>query len=132
MKPEIFGRVPHAKLAAFYAHYSSKPNPSWLIGFGATPHITNEIANISAPSLYSGKDKVYIGDGKGLSISHVGNSSLNTPQGSFKLSNVLHVPYMKHNLLSAYQFQKDNNYALTLDPNGSTVKDRISRSLLLR
>ena len=126
MNPEIVGRVPPAKLAAFSAHYSSKSNPSWLIDSGAISHITNDIANISAPSLYTGEDKVYIGDGKGLSISHVGHSSLNTHHSSFKLSNVLHVPHMTHNLLSAYQFLKDNNCALTLDLDGSTVKDRIS------
>ena len=39
---------------------------------------------------------------------------------------------MKHNLLSAYQFLKDNNCSLTLDPYESTVKDRISRKMLLR
>ncbi|KAM2157872.1 hypothetical protein ACFX1X_041870 [Malus domestica] len=39
---------------------------------------------------------------------------------------------MKHNLLSAYQFLKDNNCSLTLDPYGSTVKNRISGKILLR
>lgn len=62
----------------------------------ATSHNINDIANILVSSPYSGEDKLYIGDGKGLFISHVVNSSLNTPQGSFKLSNVLHVPHMKH------------------------------------
>ena len=109
MNPEIVAwkSLPPAKLAAFSAHYSSKSNPSWLIDSGATSHITNDIANILTPSPYTGEDKVYIGDGKGLSISHVGHSSLNTPHGSFKLSNVLHVPHMTHNLLYDYQFLKD-------------------------
>ena len=75
---------------------------------------------------------MYIGDGNGLSIHHTGSSSLHTPYTSFKLRNVLHVPFMKHNLLSAYQFLKDNNCSLTLDPYGSTVKDRISGKMLLQ
>lgn len=131
MNPEIFGRVPPAKLAALCAHYSSKPSLSWLLDSGATSHITNDIANLSVASPYTGEDKVYIGDGKCLSIHNIGTSSLNTSHTSFKLSNVLHVPAMKHNLLSAYQFLKDNNCALTLDPNGFTIKDRVSGKTLL-
>ena len=103
-----------------------------MIDSGATSHITNDVVNISSPTPYTGIDKVYIGDGKGLSIHHIGSSALHTPHNSFKLQNVLHVPYMKHNLLSAYQFLKDNNCSLTLDPYGSTVKDRISGKMLLR
>ncbi|KAM1069966.1 hypothetical protein ACFX15_001756 [Malus domestica] len=132
MNPEIFGRVPPAKLAALCAHYSSKPSSSWLLDSGATSHITNDIANLSVASPYIGEDKVYIGDGKGLPIHNIGTSSLDTSHTSFKLSNVLHVPAMKHNLLSAYQFLKDNNCVLTLDPDGSTVKDRVSGKTLLR
>ena len=126
MYPDIFGKVPQAKLAALCAHYSSKPFPSWLLNSRATSHITNDIANLSVSSPYTGEDKVYIGDGKDLSIQHIGSSYLHTPQTAFKLSNVLHVPHMKHNLLSAYQFLKNNDCSLTLDPDGSIVKDRVS------
>lgn len=52
--------------------------------FGATSHITNDISNIQSPSPYHGEDKMYINDGKGLSIDHVGFSTLHTP--SFKSS----------------------------------------------
>ena len=93
MNPEISGRIPPSKLAAMCAHYTSKPSPpSWLIDSGATSHITNDISNISSPSPYTGEDKVYIGDGKGLSINHIGSSLLHTTSTSFKLKNVLHVP----------------------------------------
>ncbi|KAM2925447.1 hypothetical protein FF1_042962 [Malus domestica] len=132
MNPEICGRIPPAKLAAMCVHHSAKPSQPWLIDSGATSHITNDIANISSPTPYTGEDKVYIGNGKGLSIHNVGSSSLYTPHHSFKLQNVLHVPSMAYNLLSAYQFLKDNDCALTLDPYGSTVKDRTSGRMLLQ
>ncbi|XP_068304340.1 uncharacterized protein [Pyrus communis] len=132
MNPDIFGRVPPAKLAALCAHYSSKPSPSWLLDSGATSHITNDIANLSVSSPYTGEDKVDIGDGKGLSIKNIGSSYLHTPHTDFKLGNVLHVPHMKHNLLSAYQFLKDNDCSVTFDPDRSTVKDRVSGKTLLR
>ncbi|KAM1365588.1 hypothetical protein PS1_044272 [Malus domestica] len=131
MNPDICGLIPPAKLVAMYVNHSIKPSPSWLIDSGATFHITNDVANISSPTPYTGEDKVYIGDGKGLSIHHIGSSFLHTPHTSFQLRNVLHVPYMKHNLLSAYQFLKDNNCSLTFDPYGSNVKDRILGKMLL-
>ncbi|BBN68591.1 hypothetical protein Prudu_489S000400 [Prunus dulcis] len=132
MNPAISGKIPPTKLAAMCAHYTSKPSPSWLIDSGATSHITNDISNLSSPSPYTGEDKVYIGDGTGLSINHIGSSLLHTPTTSFKLKNVLHVPQMKHNLLSAFQFVKDNSCSLTLDSDGSLVKDRFTGKMLLR
>ncbi|KAB2629424.1 hypothetical protein D8674_034219 [Pyrus ussuriensis x Pyrus communis] len=116
MNPEICGRIPPAKLAAMCVHHSAKSSQPWLIDSGATSHITNDVANLSSPTPYTGEDKVYVGNGKSLSIHN----------------NVLHVPSMAHNLVSAYQFLKDNNCSLTLDPYGSTVKDRISGRTLLR
>ncbi|KAM1595047.1 hypothetical protein ACFX10_001388 [Malus domestica] len=92
MNPDIFGKVSHTKLAAMYTHYASKPSPSWILDSGATSHITHDISNISSPTPYTGEDKVYIGDGKGLSIHHTGSTLLNTAHASFKLNNVLHVP----------------------------------------
>lgn len=71
-----------------YTHYASKTTPSWILDFGATSHITNDISNIPSPT---GEDKVYIGDGKGLSIHHTSSSSLNATHTSFKSNNVLHV-----------------------------------------
>lgn len=106
MNPDIFGRIPIAKLAAMCAHYNSKPSPSWLIDSEATSHITNDIANINSPTPYIGEDKVYVGDSKGLSIHHTSSYSLHTSHAAFKLSNVLHVPKIKNNLLSTYQFLK--------------------------
>lgn len=68
MNPNISGRIPPTKLQAMCAHYGSKPSSSWLIDSGATSHITNDIFNINYPMPYTGEDKVYIDDGKGLSI----------------------------------------------------------------
>lgn len=88
MNLDIFRKVPPTKLAAMYTHYESKITPSWILDSGATSHITNDISNIPSPT---GEDKIYIGDGKGLSIHHTSFSSLNTTHTSFKLNIVLHV-----------------------------------------
>ncbi|KAM2237803.1 hypothetical protein ACFX1S_013113 [Malus domestica] len=116
------------------AHTIYKPSaPTCLMNYGATSHITNEIYAIQYPTPYNGQDKVYIGDGQGMPIHHTGTTILTTHAPTFCLNNVLHptfhlnnvphVPAMKHNLLSAYQFLRDNHCKLTLD---SKIKDRIS------
>ena len=65
---------------------------------------------------YNGPEQVYIGDGKGLPILHHGSSSLHTPHNSFTMKRVLHVPDLKHNLLSANQFLLDNWCSMHLYP----------------
>ena len=103
MNPDICGRIPPAKLAAMCANHSAKPSQSWLIDSGATSHITNDVANISSPTPYTGKDKVYIGDGKGLSIHHIGSSSLHTPYNGKGLS-IHHIGSSSlHILLFSYE-----------------------------
>ena len=127
------GKIPHAKLAVMCAHTNSKSSAhTWLMDSGATSHITNDLSVIQSPVPYNGQDKVYIGDGQGMQIHHNGTTVLNTPASHFRLNNVLHVPAMKHNLLSAYQFLKDNHWKLTLDSDGSKIKDRISGKMLFR
>ncbi|KAM1941804.1 hypothetical protein ACFX13_029341 [Malus domestica] len=133
MNPAFAGRIPPAKLAAMCAHTGSKQSPTpWLMDSGATSHITNDISAIQSPHPYSGEDKVYIGDGQGMAIHHTGNSTVSTPLANFRLSNILHVPLMKFNLLSAYQFLKDNHCSLTLDSDGSEIKHRSSGRMLFR
>ncbi|KAM1171421.1 hypothetical protein ACFX2G_022146 [Malus domestica] len=133
MNHAFAGKIPPAQLAAMCVHTNFKPSsPTWLMDSGATSHIVNDISAIQAPRPYSGDDKVYVGDGQGMAIHHTGNSTVSTPHASFRLNNILHVPLMKFNLLSAYQFLKDKYCSLTLDSDGSEIKDRSSGRTLFR
>jgi hypothetical protein len=64
-----------------------------------------------------------IGDGKSLRITHLGSSELQPSTHSFKLTNILCVPDIKHNLLSIYQFCVDNNVSVEFLPWCFLVKD---------
>lgn len=70
----------------------------------ASHHVTVDLGNMSFHSECTGPDEVLIGDGKGLSITHIGLTSLQTPSQPFQLSNVLYVPHIKKNLISAAKF----------------------------
>ena len=90
----------------------SHPNNNWVLNSCATHHITFDLQNLPMHSNYVRIKDVVIGNGNGISISHVGYSSLNSPITSFTLDNVLCAPLMKKNLISVSQFCKQNNTSI--------------------
>ncbi|KAM1674306.1 hypothetical protein ACFX15_039401 [Malus domestica] len=131
MNPNFQGRVPPAKLA-MYASSNTSSSPPWLFDSEASSHMTNNIHNLQNPRPYTGPDKVYIGDGQGLPILHTGSTLLKTPSANFQLKNVLHVPQLKHDLLSANMFLRDNWCLLTVNPFDFNVKDLTTGRMLFR
>lgn len=84
---------------------------------------------------YHGVDKVAVGNGKKLSISNVGLNQLCTqtnPTSIVSLSNVLHVPHMKKNLISVSQLMRDNNVIAEFHSNSCLIKDKGTWLVLLR
>ena len=77
MNPNFQGRVPPAKLAMYATSNTSSPL-LWLLDPGASSHVTNNINNLQNPQPYTSLDKVYIRDGQGLPILHLGSSLLKT------------------------------------------------------
>lgn len=41
---------------------------------------------------------IFVGDGTGLHISHIGNANITAKEGNLKLNNVLVVPELRKNL----------------------------------
>lgn len=77
------GRIPPQQLQAMLADRystsntnSSSTQSSWVADTGATSHITNELQNLNITTDYNGSDKVFVGDGTGLPIKHIGSSVL--------------------------------------------------------
>lgn len=58
---------------------------------------------------YTGSDKVLIGDGNKLNVSHIGDASLKTTHGSVKLGHVLVLPSIQKNVLSVSQLTRDES-----------------------
>ncbi|KAL6334424.1 hypothetical protein AAG906_015002 [Vitis piasezkii] len=95
------------------AHYASN-TPSYT---------SSDLHNLSMHTLYNGSDDIMIGDGSGLSITHIDSSFLHTPHNTFKLNNVLCVPTMKKNLISISQIFTSNNVSIEFLPTAFLVKD---------
>ena len=81
---------------------------NWLLDIGTSHHVTYDLNIMSLNQTYEGLDEIVIGDGRGLTITHVGKTTLLT-SSYFSLSDVLCVPTMEQSLIFALQFCKTNN-----------------------
>lgn len=90
----------------------------WYFDTGATDHVTPDISKLNVADNYQGDDKIQVGNGKNLSISHVGSSFL----PNLKLPNVLVVPDLTKNLLSVSKLTDDNDIYLEFWRNHCNVK----------
>lgn len=94
---------------------SSSPDQCWVADTSATTHMTSDLSNLKLSTLFSGTKTVSTARGSGLPISSVRTSTLQTPQCSLHLTEVLHVPQMSQNLLSVYRLCKDNKCRFVCD-----------------
>jgi hypothetical protein len=107
-------------------------DPNWYPDFGATHHITSDLANLNVrDEEYQGSEQIRMGNGTSLPIHHIGTTQLSTPTTNFCLNNVLHVPEISNNLLSVHKFTNDTNTFMEFHPSRFCVKDLASRRLLL-
>lgn len=75
---------------------STVMDPAWYLDSGATYHVTPDIRKLHIAEEYTGDDKIRVGNGNHLSISHVGFNSLH----GLRLPSILDVPNLTKNLLS--------------------------------
>ena len=108
---------------------SSTDYPPWLMDSGATDHLTNHLERLHVHDRYGGKDQVHVANGAGLSISHIGHSSL--AGSSLHLKNILHVPDIDKNLLSVYRLVSDNDVFVEFHRKFFCVKDKATKKVLL-
>lgn len=85
--------------------------------------MTSDLNNLSSFNEYGGPDEITLGDGSGLTITHIGSSTLHTNTKSFALNNVLHAHALNKNLISVSKFFKTNDVSLEFFPMHFMVKD---------
>lgn len=84
---------------------SSVTDPSWYFDTGATDHVTPDIQILQITKPYNGTDKLQVGNGNDLHISHLSSSYLH----KISLPSVLVVPLLTKNLISVSRLTSDNN-----------------------
>ncbi|KAL3538066.1 hypothetical protein ACH5RR_001432 [Cinchona calisaya] len=85
--------------------------------------MTNNPGILDSYSPYYGTDKVQIGDGKQLAITHIGHKIFPTKLRTYVLRNVLVVPEICKNLISVRRFTFDNSFSMNYDSLGVFVKE---------
>lgn len=84
-------------------------NKNWYTNTRATDHITGELEKLSVRDKYNGVDQIHTANSTGMNISHIGHSTIHTPNCDLNLNNILHVPSTKKNLISVHRLTSDDN-----------------------
>ncbi|KAD3338056.1 hypothetical protein E3N88_33577 [Mikania micrantha] len=99
---------------------------------GASHHATNDQSYLHHLSEYGGPDEIVLGNGKTLSISHTGRTSIPTSTRTLSLNDVLLVPHLRNHLVSVAKLCKTNNVSVEFFPFHFFVKDLRTGARLMR
>ncbi|KAM0012969.1 putative RNA-directed DNA polymerase [Helianthus debilis subsp. tardiflorus] len=121
---------PQANYASF-SDVGSQSETSWKPDTGANGHASPDLSSLDHSEVYQGNDSLHVGDGNPLPIFHIGSSKFYSPNKTFNLSNILHVPNLKQNLLSVQQFCLENNVFFEFHSSFFVVKDESTHTTLL-
>ncbi|GJT74228.1 putative RNA-directed DNA polymerase [Tanacetum coccineum] len=98
---------------------------------GANSHVIPDLEAMDNSEAYYGDEALHVGNGKGLPILHIGSYKVYSPQKTFSLKNILHVPEISHNLLSVQIFCHDKNVFFEFHTSYFVVKDESTLTTLL-
>ncbi|GJT28470.1 RNA-directed DNA polymerase, eukaryota [Tanacetum coccineum] len=111
---------------------SKEIDPSWNMDTGASSHLNSHSSNLSTVYNNCLYPSVRVGDGKTILVTNTGHSILPTLSRPLYLYNVLVTPNIIKNLISVHQFTRDNKCSVEFDEFGFSVKDFLTRHILLR
>ncbi|GJS66519.1 hypothetical protein Tco_0681083 [Tanacetum coccineum] len=135
----------HGILGAAPALYPSQPtslpsafstmtlsDPTWNMDTGATSHLNSNVNNLI--TIFNSRlfPSIHVGDGKSIPVTNTGHSIIPCPHCPLHLHNVLVTPNIIKNLTFVRQFTRDNNCTIEFDAFGFSVKDFLTRHILLR
>ncbi|GJW70630.1 ribonuclease H-like domain-containing protein [Tanacetum coccineum] len=107
------------------------PN-TWNMETGASSHLNSLVTSLSNVFNTCMYRSISVGDGHSNLVTNTGHSMLPTPTKSLHLNIVLLTPHIIKNLISVRQFVHDNNCTIEFDAFGFSVKDFLTRLVLLR
>nr|GEV65856.1 ribonuclease H-like domain-containing protein [Tanacetum cinerariifolium] len=121
--------IPHAFTTETLRDFS---NGVWNMDTGASSHL-----NSSVNSLCENFDtcmylSISVGGGHSIPVTNTGHSNLPTSVRPLHLKNFLITPQIVKNLIYVRQFVRDSNCTIEFDAFGFSVKDFMTRRVLLR
>lgn len=96
--------------------------------------MTPDLSNNQELVPYTSDEQVVVGTGMSLPILNVGTFVISSSSSSksIQLNNVLHTPYLSHNLISMANLCHDNHAYVEFQPNVFFVKDLHTKTTLFR
>lgn len=120
---------------------NSNADSCQYLNSSSTNHITNSSENFIIGHEYLGGNQIHVGNRVGLDIHHIGSSLLQPLKSStasnidnlptFRIENLLHVPYMTKSLISVSPFAMDNHGYFEFHPFTCFVNDQITTIVFL-
>ena len=124
--------------AASTAYCEGPAVESWYLNSGATHHLTNSMGNLNIRDEFRGNDKLIIGNGEGLSITHIGDSYFSFKSSKSQLAylhialkDILLVPSITKNLISISKLTTNNNISVEFLGSFCVVKDLLKGQVLM-
>ncbi|KAH9803881.1 retrovirus-related pol polyprotein from transposon RE1 [Citrus sinensis] len=121
------------------AYCEGPADEGWYLDSGATHHLTNSMGNLNIRDEFRGNEKLIIGNGEGLSITHIGDSYFSFKNSKSQpadlhiaLKNILLVPSITKNLISISKLTTDNNISVEFLGSFYVVKDLLKRQVLMQ
>ncbi|GJT79051.1 ribonuclease H-like domain-containing protein [Tanacetum coccineum] len=99
---------------------------------GASSHLNFNASNLSTIFDKRLFPSVHVGDGKSIPVTNTGHNIIPSHHRPLHLHNVLVTPNIIKNLIYVRQFTRDNNCTIEFDAFGFSVKDYLTRHILLR
>ncbi|GJY86539.1 hypothetical protein Tco_0500565 [Tanacetum coccineum] len=146
--PQMHYRLPHPGqgiLGPAPAIYASQPttrpsalstmpmqDPTWHMDTSALSHLNFNASNLSTIFDKRLFPSVHVGDGKSILVTNTGHIIIPSHHRPLHLHNVFLTPNIIKNLISVRQFTRDNNCTIKFDAFGFSVKDFLTRHILLR
>ncbi|KAF5479349.1 hypothetical protein F2P56_000181 [Juglans regia] len=129
---KILIALPVTSPSANYTFPSAIIDSSWYPDSAVTHHITHYLSQLNISSEpYRENEQIRVGNGNGLLIDIIGESSLNSNLSSFRLHNLLHVPTITKNLVYVSQFCTNNDCFFEFHSDHFSVKSKSTGKLLI-
>ncbi|GJW48339.1 ribonuclease H-like domain-containing protein [Tanacetum coccineum] len=107
-------------------------NGAWNMDTGASSHLNSSVTSFNIVFNTCMYLSISVGDGHSIPVTNTGHSIFPTPTKSLHLNNVLITPHIVKNLIYVCQIVRDNNCTVEFDAFGISVKDLLTRRVLLR
>ncbi|XP_074342183.1 uncharacterized protein LOC141679631 [Apium graveolens] len=101
------------------------PN-AWIIDSRASDHMTTHLSNLESPKAITTNNHINLPTGATANITHTGTTVLSN---GLYLTDVLCVPYFKHNLLSVQKLIKNSNFEVKFLPTHCIILDTLTQAI---